>query len=66
MGEYLLGDSVLRASKEAGRRRRAEIMALRQQGMTLERIGSLIGCSKQRVGQLLAKARKDLLEPPRA
>ena len=64
MGEYLLGDSVLRASKEAGRRRRAEIMALRQQGMTLDRIGSLIGCSKQRVSQLLTKAKRDAAELP--
>ena len=63
MSEYLSGDSVLRAVKEAGRRRRAEVMALRQQGMTLDRIGALIGCSKQRVSQILTKAKRDVAGP---
>ncbi len=35
------------------RKRRERMIALRDKGETMERIGQLVGCSKQRVHQIL-------------
>lgn len=57
--DYLSGDVAHKASVEAAKRRREQILALRNEGRTLAAIGALLGVSKQRVSVILKRAKAE-------
>lgn len=55
------GDEVLEIQLDAAKKRRAELLALKEQGMQVRQIARKLKLSRQRVHVMLKKAREDRL-----
>ena len=54
------GDAILELQADAARKRRAELLALKNSGMQVRQIAKKVKLSRQRVHVMLKKAREDV------